>query len=161
MDNYYFNKIARDYHLKRTKPWKPLEIFLNHLNKEKEIFKGICADLGCASGRNFKILKNPNNKVIGIDKSLELLKIAQEALGDLDLYTKSESMNIDLILGDINKLPLRKNSIHSIFSIATIHHIEHKQQREKAIFQIFDLLIHNGYFLVTVWRKWQKNIRKQ
>jgi len=160
MKGHYYNDIAKDYHLKRKAPWKPLENFLIHLSQKNFTFKGFCIDLGCANGRNFKLFKKRNNKLIGIDHSLEFLKITLKTLKEFNQYSKRDSDNIQLILGDLNYIPIRLNSIQTIFSIATIHHIKGKTKREKAIFQIFSLLSETGYFLPTVWRKWQKKFRK-
>lgn len=160
MKSDYYNFIAKDYHLKRKVPWKSLKNFLQFLKEKKITFKGYCVDLGCANGRNFKLFKNITNKLIGIDKSLEFLKIAKEILKDHNQYSKKDSDNIQLILGDLNYIPIRLNSIRTIFSIATIHHIKGKSNREKAILQIFNLLTKKGYFLPTVWRRWQKKFKK-
>jgi len=160
MENYYYDKIAKDYHLKRLQPWKPLEIFLNNLNGSDYHFKGICMDLGCANGRNFKILKNPNNKVIGVDNSVEFLKIARKNLKNPKEWNKIKSGNIDLILGDISFLPIRDDTIENFFSIASIHHIKNSSRRKDAVFQLFKLLNQNGFLLITVWRKWQIKYKK-
>ncbi len=154
-----FNHIAEDYHSKRKKPWRPLEFFLKHLKNKGYIFKGIILDLGCANGRNFKIMSTPPNKLIGIDLSLELLKIAQSNLKDINQYSEFESNFIQLLLGDIVNLPIRQKSTHNIFSIATIHHIKKKSERKRIIAQIYELLRENGSFILTVWRKWQKRFR--
>ena len=77
MENSGFNQIAKDYHLKRKKPWRPLVFFLDHLKNKAYTFKGISLDLGCANGRNFKLMSTPPNKLIGLDISLKLLTIAK------------------------------------------------------------------------------------
>ncbi len=159
MESNTFNQIAKDYHSKRKKPWKPLEFFFNYLKTKSYFFHGISLDLGCANGRNFKILGNKPKKLIGIDNSLEFLKIAQKSLNNTEHYLKSESDFIQIILADINYLPIRKNSINNIFSIATIHHIKNKTNRKSLIAHLNSTLIKNGNLLITVWRKWQKKYR--
>lgn len=159
MEKYYYDKIAKDYNFKRLKPWKPLEEFLSYLNDKDYSFNGICIDLGCANGRNFKILKNNYNKIIGLDNSIEFLKIAKKNLKNPKEWNKVESGNIDLILGDINFLPIRDRVINTFFSIASIHHIKDKKRRSASISQIFKFLNQNGFLLITVWRKWQKKYK--
>ena len=159
MEKFSYNNIAKDYHLKRKKPWKPLEFFLKHLKAKKFIFKGICIDLGCANGRHFKNFKNPNSKLVGIDNSIEFLKITRENLKDREQYSIEESNNIQLLLADLCHIPIRTMSIQNIFSIATLHHIRHKNDRINVFSQILDLLKERGYFLITVWRKWQKKYK--
>lgn len=160
MRSYYYNKIAHDYHIKRKKPWKALENFLSYLAEKKYTFTGYCIDLGCANGRNFKSFKNSNNKLIGIDKSLEFLNIARDELNNSTQYSKIDSTNIQIILGGLKHIPIRTSSIQNIFSIATIHHIKGKTERKKVLTHISDLLSKDGYFLLTVWRRWQKKFKK-
>jgi SAM-dependent methyltransferase len=159
MEGNTFNQIAHDYHSKRKNPWKPLELFLEYLKKKSYNFNGICLDLGCANGRNFKILGTSPKRLIGIDISCEFLKIARKDLKDSYQYSKYESCIIHLILSDINHLPIRNDSIDNIFSIATIHHIRTKTNRKRLISQFNKMLKNNGKIVITVWRKWQKKYR--
>lgn len=159
MVGHSFNHIAKDYHSKRKKPWRPLEFYLDYLGKKGFRFKGISLDLGAANGRNFKIIGTFPKKVIGIDISLELLKIAKEDLKNPDLYSRVESLHIQILQADIKYLPIRENSIHNIYSIATIHHINNKSERKNLISQINRILVKNGNLIITVWRKWQKKYR--
>ncbi|MFX0082757.1 MAG: class I SAM-dependent methyltransferase [Candidatus Hodarchaeota archaeon] len=159
MEGYNYNHIAKDYHLKRSKPWRPLEFFLNFLKNKGYNFSGLGLDLGCANGRNFKILGTHPKKLIGIDLSLELVKIANIDLRNTDHYSKIESNLIQVLLADIRNLPIRRNSIQNIYSIATIHHIKNRSDRKDLITQINDLLSFKGNLVITVWRKWQKKYR--
>ncbi|MFX1568500.1 MAG: class I SAM-dependent methyltransferase [Promethearchaeota archaeon] len=154
-----FNHIAQDYHLKRKKPWRPLESFINYLNKKKYIFNGVILDLGCGNGRNFKVLGISPKKLVGIDLSLELLKNAFTNLKDINQYSIKESNFIQILHGDISYLPFRPNIADTIFSIAAIHHIKNNSERKKSIMQIYDILRDNGNIILTVWRKWQKKYR--
>ncbi|MHA1914134.1 MAG: class I SAM-dependent methyltransferase [Promethearchaeota archaeon] len=159
MEGQIFNRIARDYHQKRKKPWRPLEFFVNYLKKKGYVFNGIILDLGAANGRNFKILGTLPKKIIGIDISLELLKIAHNDLQNREHYSKEESSVIQIVQGDIKYLPIRDNTVQNIFSIATIHHIKHKTERKKMIASLNKTLRPNGSLVITVWRKWQKKYR--
>jgi len=154
-----FNKIAQDYHLKRKNPWKPLERFLTELNERGYHFKGVCVDLGCGNGRNFQLLQNTHNHVLGIDNSIEFLKIAKKNREDPNPSLIKHPKFIHLILGDIHFLPLRENKIQNFFSIASFHHINDAKQRKKATRQIYQLIKPNGFFLITVWRRWQKKFK--
>lgn len=161
MENYYYNKIASDYNSKRKKPWNPLKQFLSQIYEKGYRFDGYCIDLGCGNGRNFNLFKfGMNNKLIGIDNSLEFIKIARVSVINSTHFSKIEKQNIQLILGDLKCIPIRTHSVQNIFSIATIHHINYKAERRRVINQIFNLLDKNGYFLLTVWRKWQKKLKK-
>ena len=124
-----YDIIADDYDSKRKKPWKPLKDFLEFLDKKEYTFKGNCIDLGCANGRHFEIFKNLNNKIIGIDNSLALLKLALKRIKSSDLHSKIELNKIQLILGDLKFIPIRNHSIQNVFSVATIHHVKEQQER--------------------------------
>jgi len=159
MEKDLYNFIAADFSKKKSKPWKDLEKFVKEI-KEKEIsFTGYNIDLGCANGRNFSVFLQPNNRLIGVDNSFEFLKIARDLLKSDNDLPRNSSNFIQLILSDILFLPIRPNVIQNIFSIATIHHIEDKTQLNYAISQLYCLLRNKGYFLFTVWRKYQKNYR--
>jgi len=160
MVNNYYNKIAWDYHLKRKKPWKALEDFFNCLKEKKYNFPGYCIDLGCGSGRNFTIFKESDNKLIGIDNSIEFLKIAKSNLNDVNQYSKFDADNIQLILGDINYSPIKAKAVNNVFSIASIHHIKGKEERQEVILKLHDLMKENAFLLLTVWRRWQKKFKK-
>ena len=124
-----YNHFAMDYHSKRRNPWKPLKIFIDHLKKKGISFHGISLDLGCANGRNFTLLGDSPRKIVGIDISLELLKIARKNLIDNNQSLQIEKHSYQILLGDIKNLPIRPRSINNIFSIATIHHIQNKSSR--------------------------------
>jgi len=155
-----YNLFASDYHSKRKKPWKALKIFIDQMKNDGYTFKGVILDLGCANARNFKIIGEFPKKIIGIDNSLELLKIANDNLKNIKQYTPAESNFYQILLGDLNFLPIRPNSISNIFSIATIHHIKTKSNREKLIHFSLRVLKKDGALIVTVWRKWQKKYRR-
>jgi len=159
MEKSCFNHFAQDYNLKRKKPWRPLEFFINYLKKKEYTFKGVILDLGCGNGRNFKIIGIYPKKLIGIDLSIELLNKALTNLKDVNKYSMQESNFIQILLGDISNLPFRPNIADTIFSIATIHHIKKKSERKNTIIQIYEVMRDNGYIILSVWRKWQKKFR--
>lgn len=159
MEGYSFNQIAKDYHLKRRKPWKPLEVFLNFVINKGYSFNGIILDLGCANGRNFKILGSYPKKIIGIDISLNLLKIVYNDINNLDIYSKSESKLIQVLQADIRYLPFKASSAQNIFSIATIHHVKNRSDRKKLFNDLFKITKNGGNIVITIWRKWQKKYR--
>lgn len=159
MEKDLYNFLAKDYHKKRRKPWKDLETFVEEIEEKEIFFTGYNIDLGCGNGRNFSTFIQPNNKLIGVDNSFEFLKIARENLKSDNNLPQNCSNFIQLILSDILFLPIRSNVIQNIFSIATIHHIKDNTHRSFATSQLFRLLRDKGYFLFTVWRKYQKNYR--
>lgn len=151
-----YNKFAEDYHNKRRRPWRDFERYLEKLKERGLVISGTILDLGCANGRNFEIFKNSRNRLIGIDNSIEFLDIAKTQLQNKDI-NGNERKKIQLLLADINHLPLRPSGmIDGVFSIAALHHIKTKAKRRQVIHQLFKLLKAQGFFIFTLWRKWQK-----
>lgn len=147
-----YNGFAKDYDNKRKNPWVPLKIFLEDLEQQDYKFNGILIDLGCGNGRNLPLFKNSNNVVLGIDKSLKFLHLA---INRNDL----RESNIHFLLSDMLALPIRPNSINSIFSIASIHHVMNTTERSLIIEFCNSILRKNGYIVIAVWRKFQKKYR--
>ncbi|MFX1406334.1 MAG: class I SAM-dependent methyltransferase [Promethearchaeota archaeon] len=159
MNDIYYNSLAEDFHQKRKKPWTSLENFLKLVNDKKFQFMGYNIDLGCANGRNFKLLHSNNTKLIGVDNSIQFLKIAHQKLKNSNEFSKYEKNSIQLLLSDILFLPIRPKTINNVFSIATVHHIKSKEKRENLLNQISKILKFDGYILISVWRKYQKNYK--
>ncbi len=159
MEKNSYDFFANDYHNKRRYHWKDLEIFLQELANKGIHFRGYNLDLGCANGRNFDLFLNSNCKLVGIDNSIELLKLARVRLDEQNFKSRFNPNSVNLILTDIKTLPLRPNTIKNIFSIAAIHHIKTKTLRKEAIVQLHTILEENGFFFLTVWRRYQKKYR--
>lgn len=140
-----YNDFAKDYDLKRKKPWKPLVKFYNSLKLQNNSLDGIILDAGCGNGRNIDLFLDHNsfNKIVGLDNSKELLKIAK-------------NKNAQFILADLNLLPFRASSLNSMVAIASFHHIAGKENRFKFMQDINEIINVKGYFLISVWKRWQK-----
>ncbi|MFW9899462.1 MAG: class I SAM-dependent methyltransferase [Candidatus Thorarchaeota archaeon] len=86
----------------------------------------IILDLGCGTGFSSEALIENGFRVIGVDILSDMLTIANQKKKII------ENSNLELILADINYLPLKFNSIHHIISISTYNFITHeKYGREK------------------------------
>jgi SAM-dependent methyltransferase len=154
-----WNKFAEDYDRKRRTPWNELVSFLYSIKREDYKFKGTNLDLGCANGRHFEVFSSEYNRIIGIDNSIEFLKIAKKRLSQNQEHNGNLHY-VDLILADMAKLPVRKDTIDNIFSIAALHHIKSSKERETTFNFLNAILKPEGYLLITVWRRWQKRFRK-
>ncbi|MHA2290104.1 MAG: class I SAM-dependent methyltransferase [Promethearchaeota archaeon] len=159
MEKNSYDFFAIDYHNKRRYHWKALDIFLNELGEKEFNFRGYNLDLGCANGRNFDLFLPDSSKLIGLDNSIEFLKLARERLGYQNLKLAINPKSVDLILSDIKAIPLRPNAINNIFSIATIHHVETKKHRSEVLSQLHIILKTHGFLVLSVWRRYQKKYR--
>ena len=159
MNKKIYDYLALDYHNKRFYPWKDFASFYNKFIQEGISFNGICADIGCGNGRNFKIFLQSDIKLIGIDNSIEFLKISRNRIRKGNEYSAKDQRFIHLIQSDFNALPIRPEVVNNIFSIAAIHHIKTINNQDYALKQFYSILKNNGYILLTVWRKYQKKYR--
>ncbi|MFX1327487.1 MAG: class I SAM-dependent methyltransferase [Promethearchaeota archaeon] len=80
-------------------------------------------DLGCGTGFSSEILMQNGFRVIGIDILNDMLSKARDKKRNDEEYK-----NLELILADINFLPIRVNSINHIISISSYNFIIHGLQ---------------------------------
>lgn len=152
-----YKRFARDYHQKRKYPWRDFVHFLNELVTKYIELKGSVIDLGCANGRHFEVIKKSNNRVIGIDNSIEFLQIANDMQPSIFKVDNSYEINkIQLIQADMCFLPIRPNAINCVISVAALHHVKTEKLRTKTFREISFVLKAKGLFIFTVWRRWQK-----
>jgi ubiquinone/menaquinone biosynthesis C-methylase UbiE len=76
---------------------------------------GRVVDLGCGNGRHLIEIANRISQGIGLDFSLPFIREARNETG--------KYFNIDFIVCDARKMPISSNSIDSVYSFATIYHI--------------------------------------
>ena len=80
-------------------------------------------DLGCGTGFSSEILIENGFKVIGIDILSDMLLKAKEKKKHFDNYKE-----LELILADINFLPIKGDSIDHIISISSYNFIAHRKE---------------------------------
>ncbi|MFX0104677.1 MAG: methyltransferase domain-containing protein [Candidatus Hodarchaeota archaeon] len=80
-------------------------------------------DLGCGSGFSSEILIENGFRVIGIDILYDMLSKAGEKKKNFKEYK-----DLELILADINYLPIKVNSVDHIISVSSYNFITHGLQ---------------------------------
>jgi len=110
------------------------EIILNNFN----FHEGLILDAGCGTGLLLEYIlslyeqKDENNyRYVGIDISWDMLKAFDSKLRKL-----ANKINVNLILSDIENLPLRNNIFHSIFSITTIQNLSNIKLGMKSLIRV-------------------------
>lgn len=96
-------------------------------------------DVGCGTGRSLPILAKYSKKVIGIDSSPSMLQLSEH-------ICKKYKINYELILGDIQKLPLSSNSVNGVFLNMVLHHLS---DPFSAIKEISRVIKPKGRLLLT------------
>lgn len=144
-----FDTIAPHFDITRYKPWPESKRFISTLKNGSTVL-----DLGCGNGRNSIYLAKEGMKVIGIDFSKGLIKIAKNKM-----EWKEVADRVDLIEGDIGSLPLRNKSIDVVLYIATLHHLPTPQERLQSLLEIKRCLKPGGSALVSAWAQEQEKFK--
>jgi 2-polyprenyl-6-hydroxyphenyl methylase/3-demethylubiquinone-9 3-methyltransferase len=142
------------YDLNADKWWKEGEtLYLSeHLNKSRfeffEIYvphwKGIkVLDIGCGGGLACEFLAKRGANVSGIDLSLNSIKAAQE-------HAKKSNLEIDYQCGVAENLPYKDNTFDVVVCFDVLEHVENW---EKVICEIYRVLNKNGIFLFDTINK--------
>lgn len=117
-----------------------IDDFISHLPQDALIL-----DAGCASGRDSKIIYDKGYKIIGIDLSTELIKIAE-----------SNYSNIQFIEGNFLQLPFKNNHFDGIWSHASLLHFESTVEVVKSLQEFYRVLKSGGVIHIFVKEKKDK-----
>lgn len=128
-----YNDSAEEYAKSRvgTEDTDGLERFKSMLQPHARVL-----DVGCAAGRDTRILKDMGFDVIGSDLAKNLLTIARR-----------ENPDIVFVLADIRELPFADNSFDAIWSSAVLHHV-HKTEMPKVLGEFWRTLDKDGILYV-------------
>lgn len=138
-----FNAIAAEFDITRYKPWPQTIEFINELPED-----GTILDLGCGNGRNIEYLASVQRgfKIIGLDFSMKMLRIAKRKLGQV----KFGSM-IDFILADVVRLPVNESSLDGALYVAALHHLPGAELRLASLLELERCLKPGGRGFISVW----------
>lgn len=99
--------------------------------------QALILDLGCGSGRDLRYFSQKGFRVVGIDYSNNLLKLAKNF------------SNQPVVLGDITHLPFEDNAFDAVWAIGSLLHISHKRL-PPVLRQIHRILKPNAQFLASM-----------
>lgn len=123
------------------------------INDIKEDFPYLILDMGCGTGYSSETLIDNKFRVIGVDVLPDMLLKAKER------KIKNNLKNLDLILADINHLPLKKNCIDHIISVSAYNFITHEGKgirEERKIINntakyLHEILNRNGRIIIEFY----------
>jgi len=145
-----WNKIAKSFDQTRKKTWGECIEFIDSFSQEY-----IIADIACGNGRHL-IPASKNCKIaIGLDLSIELLKIVNEKINNNDVD------NVVLVNSDACNIPLKSNTLDGVLFIAALHNIKGQENRIKALSETKRVLKKDSKALISVWSRWQEKYRKE
>jgi len=139
-----FENIAESYDRVRKKAWPNLIDFMNEQNFISDDI--LVLDLGCANGRHTKFLEKNSFLSIGMDISLNFIKIAKK---------NNSGKRIQYLNSEISTLPFKNNTFSHIICIAALHHLK-ELDRINAIKEMYRVLKSGGSCLFTVWLRDQE-----
>ena len=111
---------------------------------------GKILEIGCGSCRNLLPFAKQGFDCYGVDFSKNMLKFAKE-------YCEKYDFKVNLKKARAEELPFQDSSFDYILSIATLHHLNRKEQ-EAAVKEMARVLKPDGIALITVWSKFPMSI---
>ncbi len=130
--NYDIEWQVESFHWWFTVRRKLLEYLLTSFNISS---KELAIDIGCGVGSNLNVLSSKGIHTIGLDHSLYALTLVKRRL------------ELPLINGDLNKLPLRSNSIGLIVAMDVLEHLDNDAN---GISEFYRVLKKGGNLILTV-----------
>lgn len=113
-----------------------IQFLKNNLNK-----KGLILDLACGTGRHLIPLSADGYKLLGVDSSSKLLRIA-----------KQRCPRIDVIRVDLRSLPFKKEVFEATISMDTsIGYLPTETDDRKSMIELNRTLVKGGTFFVDVF----------
>jgi tRNA (uracil-5-)-methyltransferase TRM9 len=149
-----FDQIAESWY--RVRHWPLLKEELQQMAARWQ--SGKLLNVGCAHGPDF-IPFGQAFELWGVDSSPAMLKQALR-------YSAKHTLYVNLIAADALFLPFPDNAFDWAVSVATYHHIEGREGREKAFVELRRVLKPGGEAFLTVWnhrqpRFWFKSKEQQ
>jgi len=95
----------------------------------------LALDIGCGAGSNLKVLSSAGINAVGLDRSTYVLSLI------------SKKLEVPLLNGDLNKLPVRSNSIGLIIATDILEHLD---DDGNGISELYRALSKGGILILTV-----------
>lgn len=140
-----YDEFAKEFSDSRQYFWRELEFLKNYVQPN-----GAVLDIGCGNGRLVDLFEGTNLHYTGVDFSTELITIAQKTRGDKGTFRDASALS----------LPFADNTFDTVFSIAVLHHIPGKQNRQQFVSETFRVLKPNGTCVLTTWNTLQWKFAK-
>lgn len=129
-----YNRMAPFFDLTRNYIPKDFAYLKPFIKEDEKIL-----DLGSGNGRLSEIISSP--EYVGVDVSIEILKIAQKKYPDREFKLMEDSL----------KIPCDNNAFDSVFCLSVLHHIPSKFFRKVYIKETHRVLREGGKLIISVW----------
>lgn len=130
-----YNKTASAYHntVKNFNLLPELNEFMHLLDPNSKIL-----DLGCGPGHHSKLFKHKGFEVVGVDLSIEMIKIARR-----------EVKGVDFKVMDILNLDFEEMTFDAVWASASLLHVP-KENMNSVLQNIHSILKNNGYLYLSL-----------
>jgi tRNA (uracil-5-)-methyltransferase TRM9 len=136
-----YNTIANHFSDTRFKVWKCTREFLNNIETNSS---GL--EVGCGNGKNM-IYRNDIN-MFGIDICDKFVDMCKKK-------------NLNVVQGDMLKLPYKNEQFDFVMSIAVLHHLDTEEKRIQALNEMFRVCKKDGKIFILVWAFEQEESSKR
>ncbi len=136
-----YDQIASQWDATRQHLWPGLEHILEHVTDGNTV-----VDVGCGNARLLKLFDFVKVSYIGIDNSIELLRIAEK-----------QHPKHSFVVGDMRSLPLDDEVADVVICIAALHHVPSRAYRKQALAEMCRILKPGGTVFMTNWHYSSKN----
>ncbi|MCZ2846010.1 MAG: class I SAM-dependent methyltransferase [Candidatus Bathyarchaeota archaeon] len=143
-----YNEIAKAFARTREEVWPEIWFFKDFVEPEEKVL-----DIGCGSGRLYKLFRGKNVEYFGIDFAEKLIDFARKQY----VLPKENQEGIRPVFLTVNalKLPFEDNFFDKVFSIAVFHHVPSHEKRILFLKEARRVLKPKGELFLTVWNLWQ------
>lgn len=106
-------------------------------------------DLGCGAGQDTRYLTARGHRVIGLDRTISLLRFA-----------KGRMASLPLVLADMRALPVRDGMLDGIWAAASLMHVP-KPVARQVLAELRDCVRPDGLLAATVTHGWNSRIKQK
>jgi len=136
-----FDRISEHWDRVRRHAWPNMIQFMNEFGFQEG--SSTCLDIAAGNGRHTRYMAQFNALSIGIDLSLNLLKIAKE---------KHTQVNCEYVNADAANLPFRDGVFDRVMFISALHHLPNTG-RSAALIELKRVMFPEALALITVWMR--------
>ncbi len=135
-----YERIAASFSRTRKEPWPEVLEFIREIPD-----RSIALDVGCGNGRHASALLDRGIRVVGLDISRSLLRLAQ------DRIPRGAARHVNWLEAEAGAIPLRDGSADAALCIAVLHHLPSREERIAALRDVRRVLTPGGSVFVSVW----------
>lgn len=137
----FYERIAPEFDAARREPWPFVGEFLSTVSARDARL----LDLGCGNGRHAIVAGLAGIRVVGVDLSRALVRLARD-------HGHDAMASPEFVEGDGFHLPFRDGAFGAAMTLAALHHVPTHDLRKRMLREILRVLRRRGRVLVSVWK---------